>query len=35
MGGTCRTYGEERGAYMILVGDLRVKKLFGIPRRRY
>jgi hypothetical protein len=31
MGGTCSTYGEKRGAYRILVGDMREGDHMGEP----
>jgi hypothetical protein len=31
MGGACNTYGGNRGAYRILVGDLREGDHFGDP----
>jgi hypothetical protein len=35
MGGTCSTYGERRGVYMVLVGKREGKRPLGKPRRRW
>jgi hypothetical protein len=35
MGGACSTYGERRGAYVVLVGNPEVKRPFGRPRHRW
>jgi hypothetical protein len=35
MGGTCRTYGERRGAYRILVGIPEGNRPFERPRLRW
>jgi hypothetical protein len=35
MGGPCRTNGEKRNAYRLLVGKTEGKRLLGIPRRRW
>jgi hypothetical protein len=35
MGGACRTYGESRGAYRVIVGKPEVRRPLGIPRRRW
>ena len=35
MGWACGSYGEERGAYRILVGKPEGKRPLGRPRRRW
>ena len=35
MGGACRTYGERRGVYRVLVGKPEGKRPLGRPRRRW
>jgi hypothetical protein len=35
MGGACRTNGEKRNAYRILVGKAEGKKPLGRPRRKW
>jgi hypothetical protein len=35
MGRACRTNGEKRNAYMILVGKPKGKRLLARPRRRW
>jgi hypothetical protein len=35
MGGACSTYGEKRGAYMILVGRPEGRRPLERPRRRW
>jgi hypothetical protein len=35
MGRACGTYGEERGAYRVLVGKPEGKRPLGRPRRRW
>ena len=34
MGKTCRTYGQRRGAYRVLVGKPEGRRLLGRPRRK-
>ena len=35
LGGACRTYGERKGAYRVLVGKPGGKRPLGRPRRRW
>jgi hypothetical protein len=35
MGGACSAYGERRGVYRVLVGNLGGKRPLGRPRRRW
>jgi hypothetical protein len=35
MDGACRTYGEGRGVYRVLVGEPEGKRPVGIARRRW
>jgi hypothetical protein len=35
MGGACRTHGEMRNVYRILVGKPKGKRPLGRPRRRW
>ena len=35
MGGACSTVGVRRGAYRVLVGKSKGKRLLGRPRRRW
>jgi hypothetical protein len=35
MDSTCSTHGERRNVYRILVGNIKGKRPFGIPRLRW
>jgi len=35
MGGACRSNGERRGVYRVLVGKLQKKRALARPRRRW